>query len=309
MKEVFDSLELSALCKKAFNPAGLGMTPSAYKGTFPEDVSAVAYVASHEYSASDLDHKVSAIGDPDRPFRTVHAAIAAIRALDRAAGVYATIVLRKGTHYVGTTLELTAADSNLTFTNYPGEPVSLSGAAPLKTSWVAWGPNPADPSPDPKMIYVADLDGQGVKDIPGLRVGGRRGVRASFPDRDPETSIYPKGWVTDQTNWIAPRPPAKNETFVTVPEPMLHDKTMFQNYMVGIGGHCSKFTPPVSYWCSEHPSGGGAFSFRVPSGLTYVIYPLFDGAGTRFASATVRKCLYAIIVSHLALFGLNSPLP
>ena len=50
---------------------------------------------------------------------------------------------------------------------------------------------------------------------------------------------------------------------------MLHDKTMFQNYMVGVGGHCSLYTPPVSYWCSAHPSGGGAFSFRVPSGLTY----------------------------------------
>ena len=34
-------------------------------------------------------------------------------------------------------------------------------------------------------------------------------------------------------------------------------------------GHCSVYEPPVSYWCSEHPSGGGAFSFRVPSGLTF----------------------------------------
>lgn len=24
----------------------------------------------------------------------------------------------------------------------------------------------------------------------------------------------------------------------------------------------------VSYWCSEHPSGGGAFSFRTPSGVS-----------------------------------------
>ena len=39
--------------------------------------------------------------------------------------------------------------------------------------------------------------------------------------------------------------------------------------MVGVGGHCEHYTPPVSYWCSEHPSGGGAFAFRVPSGLTY----------------------------------------
>ena len=28
---------------------------------------------------------------------------------------------------------------------------------------------------------------------------------------------------------------------------MLHDKTMFQQYMVGVGGHCEHYTPPVSY--------------------------------------------------------------
>lgn len=25
--------------------------------------------------------------------------------------------------------------------------------------------------------------------------------------------------------------------------------------------------PPVSYWCSQNPSGGGAFAFRVPQGF------------------------------------------
>ena len=28
------------------------------------------------------------------------------------------------------------------------------------------------------------------------------------------------------------------------------------------------YSPPVSYWCSESPSGGGAFPFRTPSGVT-----------------------------------------
>lgn len=94
-------------------------------------------------------------------------------------------------------------------------------------------------------------------------------MRASFPNRDPELSIFPDGWVTEKTLWTPPKPPARNESFVTLESPMLHDKTMFQQYMVGVGGHCEHYTPPVSYWCSEHPSGGGAFSFRVPSGLTY----------------------------------------
>lgn len=44
--------------------------------------------------------------------------------------------------------------------------------------------------------------------------------------------------------------------------------TWFQHYMIGVNGLCSVYDPPVSYWCSEHPSGGGAFAFRTPSGIT-----------------------------------------
>jgi hypothetical protein len=42
----------------------------------------------------------------------------------------------------------------------------------------------------------------------------------------------------------------------------------FQHYSVGINGLCSIYTPPVSYWCSEHTAGGGAFAFRTPNGVT-----------------------------------------
>merc|ERR1712070_1067767 len=45
-------------------------------------------------------------------------------------------------------------------------------------------------------------------------------------------------------------------------------KNWFQHYMIGVGGLCSVYDPPVGYWCSEHPSGGGAFAFRTPSGIT-----------------------------------------
>ena len=37
--------------------------------------------------------------------------------------------------------------------------------------------------------------------------------------------------------------------------------------MIGVNGLCSVYDPPVSYWCSEHPSGGGAFAFRTPTGV------------------------------------------
>ena len=41
----------------------------------------------------------------------------------------------------------------------------------------------------------------------------------------------------------------------------------YHNYMIGINGRCAVYDPPVSYWCSEHPSGGGAFAFLTPSGV------------------------------------------
>ena len=46
------------------------------------------------------------------------------------------------------------------------------------------------------------------------------------------------------------------------------DGGWFERYMIGTRGLCSVYDPPVSYWCSEHPSGGGAFAFRTPSGVT-----------------------------------------
>merc|ERR1712070_412814 len=42
----------------------------------------------------------------------------------------------------------------------------------------------------------------------------------------------------------------------------------YQQYMIGIGGLCTIYDPPVSYWCSDGVRGGGAFAFRTPSGVT-----------------------------------------
>ena len=72
---------------------------------------------------------------------------------------------------------------------------------------------PGNPS---ATIFVADLSAEGLEDVPGLRVNGRRAVRASFPNRDPELSIFPDGWISDTTMWSAPIPPKTNESYVTV---------------------------------------------------------------------------------------------
>jgi hypothetical protein len=261
MKEVFDSLELETLCKQTFNASDFVATPAAHThALLDDDRTPKAFVDGTAEATRAL------LGSPSAPFATVHDAVAALRAVPRAPGQRALVILRGGTHYMTSTLELGPADSHVSIVNYPGEVASMSGAMPIATNWK---PHRVDANSGATNIYVADLSSQKVKSVPGLRVDGARGVRASFPNRNPELSIFPDGWVTDATMWTPPKPPTRNETFVTLASPMLHDKTMFQNYMVGVGGHCEHYTPPVSYWCSEHPSGGGAFSFRVPSGLTY----------------------------------------
>eukprot|EP01052_Picozoa_sp_SAG31_P023700 SAG31_NODE_1971_length_6758_cov_3.905205_7_plen_148_part_00 len=42
----------------------------------------------------------------------------------------------------------------------------------------------------------------------------------------------------------------------------------FQMYEEGKGGCCAGFTPAEGYWCSSKTSGGGAFTYRIPSGVT-----------------------------------------
>jgi hypothetical protein len=42
----------------------------------------------------------------------------------------------------------------------------------------------------------------------------------------------------------------------------------FEYYEEGKGGCCAGFTPSEGYWCSSKTSGGGAFTYRIPSGMT-----------------------------------------
>ena len=44
--------------------------------------------------------------------------------------------------------------------------------------------------------------------------------------------------------------------------------TEFEFYEEGKGGCCAGFTPSEGYWCSSKTSGGGAFTYRIPSGIT-----------------------------------------
>ena len=70
---------------------------------------------------------------------------------------------------------------------------------------------------------------------------GRRGNPASYPDRDPETTLFPDGWVANKdTKWRAPATPQTTPVYFQLQEPKLDDKTLFQNYAVwALGLPCS----------------------------------------------------------------------
>jgi hypothetical protein len=124
-------------------------------------------------------------------------------------------------------------------------------------------------------IYSADVHGQ-VKSVPGLQLDGVRATRARYPNLPGGieascgygcmVSSGDASWTPPNFNKYGPvkfytdnhTATARNNT----------PSNWFQHYMIGIDGLCSVYDPPVGYWCSEHPSGGGAFAFRTPSGVT-----------------------------------------
>ena len=87
-------------------------------------------------------------GTQASPFATISRALAAARA----ASPPATIVLREGTFFLPATLELTASDSGLTMSAFPGENPVVSGGVSL--AGLAWQPvvlpSPS-PSPQPSI--------------------------------------------------------------------------------------------------------------------------------------------------------------
>ena len=199
-------------------------------------------------------------------------------ALDRAAksSTRKTVVLRSGTHFIKDTLRIGAEHSHVTLQSHPDDMSSpiVSGGVYLKN--LKWEKFKVDATSN---IWVADTKGQ-VKSMPGLQLNNKRLTRARYPNIPGgiETSCM-YGCMVDSSDaaWTPPNfTKFGNVTFYTDSN-HAHDRNdsandgsspWFQHYMIGIGGLCSVYDPPVSYWCSEHPSGGGAFAFRTPSGVS-----------------------------------------
>lgn len=220
-------------------------------------------------SALYVDYEVgsdSTYGSISSPLKTIQAAIDIIATrpiADR------TIVLRGGTHYLNRTIYLGPEHSHIRLTALQGESPVVSGGKKIDVTWR----KVATPNAS-QNIYVSSVAGQ-VTEVPGLQLDGKRATRARFPNLPAgiEASCGYGCMIAGRSgHWTHPDPDRFGPvTFYTDSNPV-HDrndtaKNWFKHYMIGVNGLCSVYTPSVSYWCSEHPSGGGAFAFRTPVGV------------------------------------------
>ena len=128
--------------------------------------------------------------------------------------------------------------------------------------------------PKARATYVANAKGQ-VEEVPGLQMDGKRATarHPNLPGGLEASCGYGCMIPSNQGEWTPPNFDkfgpvtyyTDNQTKTDRPDT---PSNWFQHYSVGINGLCSVYDPPVSYWCSEHTAGGGAFAFRTPNGVT-----------------------------------------
>eukprot|EP01084_Bolivina_argentea_P180090 311129_1 len=118
-------------------------------------------------------------------------------------------------------------------------------------------------------IYECKITDDTIQTINSLRVNGKRAIRARYPNAIPETQGFSS--ELDAVSWFPSILPANPDQNINPSTPVRNDTTQnwFQTYSLGIGGSCENFYPKAGYWCANTTNGGGAFTYQIPSGLTY----------------------------------------
>ena len=215
------------------------------------------------------------------PFKTIQSAVDAA-----AHKPSATVNLRGGTHYLTTPVHISAANAGLTIQNYKGEAVIVSGAVRLHPKWDKYEVPTAGHSAN---AYVADVSAARFTEFPGFQVNGARVTRARFPNGNlelPERTQPESGnrdgillMVGTQATWMPPDhsliekiQQIKNTNPAQMRNGSINGAVggppIYTTYMGGIGGPCSRYSPPFSYWCSTEAAGGGAHVTEVCRGVT-----------------------------------------
>jgi hypothetical protein len=211
--EVFDALQLGALCNRTKNATtGTGTANAPHddqranghvdtrRRHVREGVSLTAVDARDNVFFVDAMRGDDAGGDGTvgAPYQTIHRGVAAarkaMRQVNRLEGdddvvkgrrgdefsspPRATVVLREGTHYLGHTLVLGPDDSRLTITSVAGEEAVVSGGTPITgLTWRKAG------APLPDGVYVADLPANpNTTSFDAMFVGERLEIRARWPN-------------------------------------------------------------------------------------------------------------------------------
>ena len=106
-------------------------------------------------------------------------------------------------------------------------------------------------------VYSAKLPASALPlgDMTGLRINGKRGIRARWPNGDPEYQLFPNGWEASGS-WVKPKAfPQTENVQVNSPNRSTQGPCASVNgncyYTTGVGGACASygFEPPSGYWC------------------------------------------------------------
>lgn len=282
---IYDALQLD-LCKNAsilkrkFQKRWLKQQKNLLQQNKIIDNTSIKYYAFEIYISVENGHDETGDGSFSNPFRTITAGQAKLRKIRQNTPPQslkrAIIYLRQGIYYLNETLMITEKDSNLTIQNYKGEKVEISGATPLQN--LKWKVHDLSNN---KNIWVTELHKKTLLNgvMTGLRYDGKRGIRARWPNGDPETQLFPDGWSQTIPKWLPPKtfksiPKATNITVETPnrsAEGPCQSINGYCHYVTGVGGKCLAygFSPPSGYWCNSDPPRGKEYSTSFPSGFVY----------------------------------------
>ena len=192
------------------------------------------------------------------------------------------VILKSGTYYLQDTLYFTAKHSNIHIMKDPNEAIEsetvISGGKLIEN--IIWKPYNVTNNAN---IWVASIKNQIANHVKveGLQYKNDnnnlvRATRARYPNAEYGIEVSPGygGMIPgENATWDKPKAYENATDYIDTknvrPDYVKKDDThWFENYKIGIGGPCSVYDPPVSYWCSSETQGGGAFSYRTPTGLT-----------------------------------------
>ena len=210
-------------------------------------------------------------GARDAPLRTIRAAVDALRASRHASIPVepACVVLRGGTHFVGDTIALGAADSAVSFVADAddSEPAWVSGGVALE-GLGAWQQRGA--APDGSPIWAASLPDtlDVITAMPSLNTLAplNRLTNSQFPNYDVETDSQevagPWGGGGAVSEWVKPALYPLPTVLWKDLSGLKNDSTMdcYNHYSTGTGGPCDHWKGDMggsgNYYCGNSSDGG-----------------------------------------------------